>query len=101
VSEGVERNHVQLPCIDAWQGHAAALVGQGGGSTLAWWPRPGARVGFGSISSTTWQATTKPGGYAMLGLMLAELDYGPIVKVFHLSMLYKFHLSTMVIRLTD
>jgi hypothetical protein len=68
----VERNHVQLPSIDARQGHVAVLVCQGGGSVLAWWPRPGARVGLGGISSTTWLATTKPGGYAMLGSMQAD-----------------------------
>jgi hypothetical protein len=73
----------------------------GGARAVACLPRTWPRVGGSGIMSSTRQALAKPSGGAMLGPKLAELDYGLIVKVVHLSMLYIFYLGVIVIRALD
>jgi hypothetical protein len=67
----------------------------------AWSPRRGGRVGRLRIFSSTWCASVRATWGANLGLLWTDLDFGPIMKVVHFMMPYKFHLSTMVIRPTD
>jgi hypothetical protein len=53
------------------------------------------------IPPNRWQALEWPSWNTILGLLWADLDFGPIIKVVNFMMPYKFHLSTMVIRPTD
>jgi hypothetical protein len=108
--KGGEQRQGRAP--GAWRGEQRALgtcyrgVGtQPRGKERRWLLRMAgtsrARVLLSVISLSTWRAAVWVLWNMILGRIRAELDYGPIVKIVHLGILYNFHLSTMVIRPTD
>ena len=59
------------------------------------------RVSLGRISPSTWRATMWSAWDADLGWTWTEFGHGPKMKFVKIVLLYIFHLSVMVIRITD
>jgi hypothetical protein len=86
---------------DAAHAVASRARGSNGGLALGMTATHWARVGLRGISSTTWQAARWPRWDAILGLLWAGLDFGPLMKFEARSKLYDFPLGSKVIRAVD